>query len=83
LRVDSNYLSGLAAAVDQSSSVESNLTQELSSGLAVTSLQDNPGAIANSTLLGSAIARDDTYVQASSGVQSMLQVTETPRWGRW
>lgn len=77
MRVDSNYLSGLAAAVDQSSSVESNLTQELSSGLAVTSLQDNPGAIANSTLLGSAIARDDTYVQASSGVQSMLQVTDS------
>jgi flagellar hook-associated protein 3 FlgL len=77
LRVDPNYLSSLAAAVDQSSSVESTLTSELSSGLSVTSLQDNPGAVASSTLLGSSIAEDDSYVQSSSGTQAMLQVADS------
>ena len=74
---DPNYLSRLAVAIDQSSSVESNLTSELSSGLRVTSLQDDPGAVANATVIGSAIARDDSYVQSSSGTQAMLQVADS------
>jgi flagellar hook-associated protein 3 FlgL len=74
---DPNYLSRLAVAIDQSSSVESNLTAELSSGLRVTSLKDDPGAVANATLIGSAIAEDDSYVQSSSGTQAMLQVADS------
>ena len=77
MRFDPNYLSSLAAAIDQSSSVESNLTSELSSGLRVTSLQDDPGAAANASMIGSAIARDDSYVQAASGTQGMLQVADS------
>ena len=38
MRVDPNYVSNLAAALDQSSSLEAKLTNELSSGLRVTSL---------------------------------------------
>ncbi len=41
---DPNYVSNLAASLDQSSSVEEKLTTELSSGLSVVSLQDNPVA---------------------------------------
>jgi flagellar hook-associated protein 3 FlgL len=77
VRFNPNYLSSLAAAIDQSSSVESNLTSELSSGLRVTSLQDDPGAAANASMIGSAIARDDSYVQSSSGTQGMLQVADS------
>jgi flagellar hook-associated protein 3 FlgL len=74
---DPNYLSGLVGAVDQSSSVESNLTAELSSGLRVTSLQDDPGAAANASMIGSSIARDDSYVQSATGTQAMLQVADS------
>jgi flagellar hook-associated protein 3 FlgL len=77
VRVDPNYVSGLAAAIDQSSSVEASLTQQLSSGLRVTSLQVDPSAAANSAMIGSAIARDDSFVQSASGVQSMLQVADS------
>ena len=77
MRVDPNYLSSLAVAIDQSSSVEGNLTSELSSGLRVTSLQDDPGAVAQATMIGSAIAQDDNYVQTASSEQSMLQVTDS------
>jgi flagellar hook-associated protein 3 FlgL len=77
VRFDPNYLSSLAATIDQSSSVESNLTSELSSGLRVTSLQDDPGAAANASMIGSTIARDDSYVQSSSGTQGMLQVADS------
>jgi flagellar hook-associated protein 3 FlgL len=77
VRFDPNYLSSLAAAIDQSSSVESNLTSELSSGLRVTSSQDDPGAAASASMIGSAIARDDSYIQSSSGTQARLQVADS------
>ena len=75
--VNPNYLNNLAAAVDQSSNQENKLTTELSSGLSVNSLQDNPGAVASSALLGSSTARDDNYVQSASGMQGVLQVADS------
>jgi flagellar hook-associated protein 3 FlgL len=77
LRVDPNYVINLAAAVGQSSSAEATLTGELSSGLRVSSLQDDPVAVAQSALLGSAIAKADSYVQTASGESSLLQVSDT------
>ena len=76
MRVDPNYVTNLAAAVDQSGTNEDTLTSELSSGLRVSSLQDDPVAVSQSTLMNSAISRDDdTYVQTSSRrVASVLQV---------
>jgi flagellar hook-associated protein 3 FlgL len=77
MRVDPNYVSNLTAAVDQSSSEEDALTAELSSGLRVNSLSDDPVAVAQSTLFGSAIAKDDSFVQTASGETSLLQVTDS------
>jgi flagellar hook-associated protein 3 FlgL len=77
MRVDPNYLSNLAGALNQSTSLEATLANELSSGLRVTSLQDDPAAVAQSTMMTSAITRDDTFVQTASGVESMLQMSDS------
>jgi flagellar hook-associated protein 3 FlgL len=77
MRVDPNYVTNLTAALDQSASREDTLTSELSSGLRVASLSDDPVAVAQSTLLGSSIAQDDTFVQTASGESSLLQVTDS------
>lgn len=77
MRVDPNYISNLTAAVDQSASEEDRLTSELSTGLRVASLSDGPVAVAQSTLFGSAIARDDSFVQTASGEVSRLQVADS------
>jgi flagellar hook-associated protein 3 FlgL len=77
LRVDPNYVNNLAASVGQSSSAEDKLTTELSSGLRITSLADDPVAAAQSVLMTSSIARNDAYIQAASGESSMLQVTDS------
>jgi flagellar hook-associated protein 3 FlgL len=77
MRVDPNYITNLTVVVDQSASVEETLTSELSSGLRVASLQDDPVAVAQSTLLGSSIAADDTFVQNSSGEISRMQVADS------
>jgi flagellar hook-associated protein 3 FlgL len=75
--VDPNYVSHLVTAVNQSSGAEAKLTAELSSGLSVTSLEDNPTAVAQSVQLGSSIAVDDTFVQTASSEQSQLQVADS------
>jgi flagellar hook-associated protein 3 FlgL len=77
MRVDPNYVINLTSALDQSTSEEDTLTSELSSGLRVASLSDDPVAVAQSTLLASSIAQDDTFVQTASGETSRMQVTDS------
>jgi len=77
MRVDPNYISNLAAALNQSTGQENTLTSELSSGLRVASLSDGPVAVAQSTLLGSSIAKDDTFVQTASNESSRMQVADS------
>jgi flagellar hook-associated protein 3 FlgL len=77
MRVDPNYITNLSASLNQSTNVEQTLTSELSSGLRVASLQDDPVAVAQSTLLGSSIAKDVTFVQTASNESSRLQVADS------
>src|SRR5258708_17482651 len=77
MRVDPNYITNLSASLDQSTGVEQTLTSELSSGLRVASLQDDPVAVAQSALLGSSIAQNDTFVQTASNESSRLQVADS------
>jgi len=75
MRVDPNYVSGLVASLNASTLAEQKLTTELSSGLAVSSLSDNPVAAGQASLLGSAISQDDSFVQTAASTQSLLQVS--------
>lgn len=77
MRADPHYVSNLVLAIDKSTSATDALTTELSSGLRVATLQDDPVAASQSSLMGSAIAKDDTYVQTASTEASMLQVTDS------
>ena len=77
MRVDPNYVFNLTATVDQSASEEATLTSELSSGLRVASLSDDPVAAAQSLLLGSSMAQDATFVQTASNESSRMQVTDS------
>ena len=77
MRVDPNFVTNLSGSLDQSQMVEANLTAQLSSGLRVTSLADDPVAAAQASMIGSEIAEEDNYVQTASSDSSMLQVTDS------
>jgi len=77
VRVDPNYLLNLSSSLDQSTAVEAQLTNELSSGLRVSSLSVDPTAAAQSSLLNTEISQQDTYVQVASGESSRLQVADS------
>ena len=77
MRVDPNYLSNLAASLDQSQVAEQQLTAELSSGVRVTSLSQDPVSSGENVLLLNQIQQDDSFTQSSSMVTGKLQVADS------
>jgi len=77
LRVDPNYITNLSGSLSQSSNLLNTLSAELSSGMSISKLEDNPVAAAQSTLLAGQIEQYDTFVQTSSGEASMMQVADS------
>ncbi|MDR3725802.1 MAG: flagellar hook-associated protein FlgL [Terracidiphilus sp.] len=77
MRVDPNYISNLANALDKSQLSEQQLTSELSSGVRVNSLSDDPLASGQNVLLLNQMQKDDSFTQTSSLVTGKLQVADS------
>jgi flagellar hook-associated protein 3 FlgL len=77
MRVDPFYVVNLSNALDQTQSTQEQLSSELSSGLRVTSIGDDPVAAAQNVQLLNNIERDDSFTQTSSLTQGLLQVTDS------
>jgi flagellar hook-associated protein 3 FlgL len=77
MRVDPSYSSNLVGALDQSQLNEQRLTAELSSGVSITALSQNPVASGENVLLLNQIQQDDSFTQSSSLVTSQLQVADS------
>jgi flagellar hook-associated protein 3 FlgL len=77
MRVDPHYINNLVTSLSSSTAAEQKLTTELSSGLRVSSLSDDPVAAGQASMLNAAIATDDTFVQTAATAQSLMQVTDS------
>ena len=77
MRVDPFYVSNMVGALDQAQATEQQLTNELSSGVRVTSLSQDPVASGENVLLLNQMQRDDSFTQSSSLVQGQLQVADS------
>jgi len=77
VRAEPSYVTSLSQALNSSTKAANDLASQLSSGLRVASLSDDPGAAAQSLQLGSQIARVDTYIQTAASQSAMLQVTDS------
>ena len=77
MRVNPFYVSNLAAALNQAQSSEQQLTAQLSSGVRVNALSDDPLAAGENVQLLNQIQRDDSFTQTSSLVQGQLQVADS------
>jgi len=77
MRVDPFYVSNLAASLDQTQLKEQQLTSELSSGVRVTSLSEDPVAAGENVLLLNQMQRDDSFTDSSNLVQGQLQVADS------
>jgi flagellar hook-associated protein 3 FlgL len=77
MRVDPFYVLNLSSALDQTQVSQEQLSQELSSGLRVTSIGDDPVAAAQNVQLLNSIGEDDSFTQTTSLTQGLLQVTDS------
>jgi flagellar hook-associated protein 3 FlgL len=77
MRVDPNYFSNLATSLDQSQATEQQVTSELSSGVRIASLSDDPIASGENVLLLNQIQQDDSFTESSSLVSGKLQVSDS------
>jgi flagellar hook-associated protein 3 FlgL len=77
MRVDPNYISNLATSLDQAQANQEQLTAELSSGVSITALSQNPTASGQNVLLINQIQQDDSFTQSSNLVTGQLQVADS------
>jgi len=77
VRVDPSYVSNLVGSLDQAQANQQQLTSELSSGVAITALSQNPVASGENVLLLNQIQQDDSFTQSSNLVTGQLQVSDS------
>jgi flagellar hook-associated protein 3 FlgL len=77
MRVDPSYVTNLVGSLDQTQASEQQLTSELSSGVRVTSLGQDPVASGENVLLLNQIQQDDSFTETSSAVTGQLQVADS------
>ncbi|RZU39545.1 flagellar hook-associated protein FlgL [Edaphobacter modestus] len=77
MRADPTYFNSVVQSLNNAMNNSNNLAAELSSGLRVGSLSDDPAAATQSLRLDGTIAGIDTFVQTASGVSSRLQMTDS------
>jgi flagellar hook-associated protein 3 FlgL len=75
--VDPFYVTNLSTSLDQTQATQQTLTGELSSGLRISSIGQDPVAAAQNVQLLNQIGRDDSFTQTSSLTQGLLQVTDS------
>jgi flagellar hook-associated protein 3 FlgL len=77
MRVDPSYVTNLVGSLDDAQANQQQLTAELSSGVSITSLSQNPVASGENVLLLNQIQQDDSFTQSSNLVTGQLQVADS------
>jgi flagellar hook-associated protein 3 FlgL len=77
MRIDPQFVQGLVGALNQTTANEQQYSTEMSTGVTLNTLSDNPVAAGQDYLLRTSESVNDNFVQTAGGVQSMLQVTDT------
>jgi flagellar hook-associated protein 3 FlgL len=77
MRVDPSYMSNMASALDFVQSNAQQLSTELSSGVRVTSLSQDPVAAGENVQLLNQMQQDDSFTQSATLVTGQLQVADS------
>ena len=77
MRVDPSYVTNLVSSLDQAQVNEQQLSSELSSGVSISSLSQNPVGSGENVLLLNQIQQDDSFTQSSNLVTGQLQVADS------
>lgn len=77
MRADPFFTQNTMVMLNQVKSSEQQLTEELSSGVSVTSLSDNPSAAAQDSLLAAEMSADASFTQSAATTVGKMQVVDS------
>jgi flagellar hook-associated protein 3 FlgL len=77
MRVDPSYMTKLVGSLNAVQATQQQLTQELSSGVSITSLGKDPVGAGQNVLLLNQIQRDDSFTNSANLVTGRLQVADS------
>lgn len=77
MRVNPDYVTNIVGSLNQVTANEQSLTEQISTGVTVNSLSDNPAAAGQNVMLTTQLNTVDTFSQTASSVESMLQVGDS------
>lgn len=77
MRADPLFSQNTLSMLNQVQASEQQLTEELSSGVSVTSLSSNPSAAAQDSLIASQMSADATFTQSATTTVGMMQVVDS------
>jgi flagellar hook-associated protein 3 FlgL len=77
MRADPFFIQNTLVSLNQVQSSVQTYTEQLSSGVSVTALSDNPTAAAQDSLVASNISADATFTQTAATTEGMMQVTDS------
>jgi flagellar hook-associated protein 3 FlgL len=77
MRVNPNYVANLAMAMNTSQAAVEHLSEELSSGVRVNSVGEDPLAAGQNVMLLNQIRQDDSFTQSANLVTGRLQVADS------
>ena len=77
MNVDPNYLQQLAAALSRTTAQQQNLSSQISSGVRLTGLGDDPVAAAQNVQFSAQIAADSVFTQTAATTMAKMQVADS------
>jgi flagellar hook-associated protein 3 FlgL len=77
MNVNPNYIQQLTAALSRSTAQQQALSSEISSGVRLSGLGDDPSAASQNVQFSSRIAADSTFTQTASTTTAMMQVADS------
>jgi len=77
MRVDPTYITNLVGSLDQTQANEQQLSTELSSGVSIASISQNPVGAGENVLLLNQMQQDDSFTHSASLVTGQLQVADS------
>jgi len=77
MRVDPNFVSGLVTSLDSVTSRQQSLSSELSSGMRLNSLSDDPVAAGENVRMLNQLQQDDSFTETSNLATGQLQVSDS------
>lgn len=77
MNVNPNYIQQLTAALSRSTAQQQALSSEISSGVRISGLGDDPTAASQNVQFSARIAADSTFTQTASTTTAMMQVADS------